>query len=76
MLYSEELGIPRSDPKRWRLDTDEVGRTTWRYVSEEDAKLIPQHSFLKYLLGLEDFEAPQESDIKTPFEARKGCRLP
>jgi lanosterol synthase len=74
MLYSEELGIPRSDPKRWRLDTDEVGRTTWRYVSEEDAKLIPQHSFVKYLLGLEDFEAPQESDIKTPFEAvEKGA---
>lgn len=74
MYYSEELGVEQTDPHRWRLVTDELGRETWHYLSIEESEKNPQSDYVKYLLELDDFPAPEESDINTPFEsAKKGA---
>lgn len=59
MLYSEELGLPKTDSKRWRLKTDALGSEKWEYLSEIEAKQQPQSAYVKYLLQLPDFEAPK-----------------
>lgn len=69
MYYSEQLGLPQTDPKRWRINVDELGHETWHYLSEEESKRTPQSNFVKYLLKLDDFPAPPESDSKTPNDA-------
>ncbi|KAK6465064.1 lanosterol synthase [Scheffersomyces coipomensis] len=71
MYYSEEIGLPKTDPKRWRLRTDPVGRETWHYINEEDTIHEEQTSYVKYLLGLEDFSTPEPAVIETPFSAAK-----
>lgn len=73
-FYSDKLNLPKTDPKRWRLRTDELGRETWHYLSEQECELEPQSTYVQYLLGIDDFPAPQESKIETPFEAaQKGA---
>ncbi|KAK6458061.1 lanosterol synthase [Scheffersomyces xylosifermentans] len=74
LYYSEEIGLPRTDPKRWRLRTTPLGRETWHYVDEEDSSSEPQTSYVKYLLEQGDFPTPQEEEITTPFKAaQKGA---
>lgn len=76
MYYSEQLGLPRSDPTLWRLRTDELGRETWHYLTETEAQIEPQSNTTKYLLNLSEFDAPQEEDIVTPFDAaQKGAEF-
>lgn len=58
-LYSDQLGLPKTDPTRWRLHTDELGRETWEYLSPEQAAKEPQSSYVKYLLQLPDFPVPK-----------------
>lgn len=36
MYYSEQIGLPRTDPKNWRLRTDPLGRETWHYEENKD----------------------------------------
>lgn len=69
MLYSDELGLPKTDPTRWRLRTDDLGAETWHYLTPEESERTPQSNYTKYLLGIEDFPAPPPEDITTPFHA-------
>lgn len=71
MYYSEQLGLPGSDPTRWRLRTDELGRETWHYISEKEVSKEPQTATTKYLLNLPDFPYPDEADVVTPTDAAK-----
>lgn len=73
--YSEQIGLPRSDPNLWRLRTDELGRQTWHYLSRDEAEVEPQSNVTKYLLKLPDFDKPEPNEnIKTPYEAaQKGA---
>lgn len=75
--YSEEIGLPRSDPKRWRLRTDELGRETWHYLTPEECEAEPQSNTTKYLLQLDDFVKPvPEESIDSPLEAsQKGAEF-
>lgn len=77
MFYSEQLGLPGSDPKRWRLRTDELGRETWHYLSEEESANEPQSATTKFLLGLEDFpRPPADLNDKNAYEAAlKGAEF-
>ncbi|CCH58112.1 hypothetical protein TBLA_0A03120 [Henningerozyma blattae CBS 6284] len=59
ILYSDELKLPKTDPRRWRLITDKLGRESWEYLSEEDSKKIPQSTFVKWLLQIPDFPTPK-----------------
>lgn len=58
-LYSEKIKLPRTDPTRWRLHTDDLGRETWEYLSVEESKKIPQSTFAQWLLQCEEFPEPQ-----------------
>ncbi|QRG39374.1 hypothetical protein FDK38_003816 [Candidozyma auris] len=70
--YSEKLGLEKTDPALWRLRTDELGRETWHYFSPEEAKKEPQSITTKYLLGMNDFSAPEpETEIRYPHDAAK-----
>lgn len=70
--YSEKLGLEKTDPALWRLRTDELGRETWHYLSPEEAKKEPQLITTKYLLGMDDFPAPEpETEIRYPHDAAK-----
>lgn len=74
MYYSEQLGLEQTDPRRWRLQTDEYGAETWQYLSAEESESIPQSTFTQYLLGVEGFPTPEAEDIKTPSKAaEKGA---
>ncbi len=68
MLYLDTLGLPKTDPKRWRLRTDKLGRETWHYVDAADAA-PPQSDFVRWLLQVEGFPAP------TPLSADAQARL-
>lgn len=59
ILYSDKIGLPKTDPKRWRINVDEIGRETWMYLSEEESKQIPQSEFVKWLLRADDFSEPK-----------------
>ncbi|XBW36026.1 hypothetical protein QEN19_001601 [Hanseniaspora menglaensis] len=49
MLYSDELGLSKPDPKKWKLTTNKLGQEFWEY--EEDANTdVKQTPFVKYLL--------------------------
>lgn len=72
MLYSEQLGLPGSDNKRWRLRTDEIGRETWHYLTETECESEPQSITTKYHLNMADFPRPEaEKAIPTPYAAAK-----
>lgn len=74
MYYSEQVNLPKTDPLRWRLRTDELGRETWHYLNPKDAQSEPQSDVTKYLLDL-DFERPPKSQILTPLDAAKKGAL-
>jgi lanosterol synthase len=71
MYYSEQLKLESTDPSRWRLVSDELGRETWHYLSEEQAKQIPNSTFVQYLLQDPQFPTPEPSNVETPFDAAK-----
>lgn len=75
--YSEKLGLPRTDPSRWRLECSDLGATKWRYLNEQESSSVPQTNTTRYLIGAQDFEAPKpEPDIKTPLAAaEKGSEF-
>lgn len=74
--YSDKIGVPKTDPSRWRLRTDDIGSEWWEYISEEDKKSDPQKTFTQYLLELDDFPAPEPEEIKTPSKAAsKGAEF-
>lgn len=67
MHYSEEIGLEKTDPKRWRIRTDDIGRTVWHYVSEDDDS--EQLPFIKYCLRTDDFTPPAAITINSPIQA-------
>ncbi|KAI5951266.1 ERG7 [Candida jiufengensis] len=75
MYYSEELNLPKTDPSKWRLRTDPVGRETWHYITNEtDLKNEPQSNYVKWLLKTSDFPQPQPETIETPTKSmEKGA---
>lgn len=75
MYYSDQVGYPPSDKTRWRLRTDQLGRETWHFLSEEEAQHEPQTASTKYLIGMESFPKPEAAEsLDTPVEsARKGA---
>ncbi|ODV78076.1 lanosterol synthase [Suhomyces tanzawaensis NRRL Y-17324] len=77
MLYSEEIGLERTDPKRWRLHITPLGRTTWEYLSKEDSEKSPQSEYVKYLLETGDFNGPKpDPTINTPLgKIKKGAEF-
>ncbi|KAK9468463.1 terpenoid cyclases/protein prenyltransferase alpha-alpha toroid [Lipomyces arxii] len=53
-LPSEQHNLPRTDPERWRLNSDKVGRLAWSYLKDdEEAKKRPQKPYERYVMGLE-----------------------
>lgn len=57
MLYSDEIGLPKTDASRWRLRTTKLGAQKWEYLntnSQNDA----QNNTTKYLLKSNDFKLP------------------
>ena len=76
MFYSEELGLPRTDPSRWRLHTDPLGRETWHYLTSNEASEEPQSTYEQWLLNSPDFPTPQSSTPQTAGEAaEKGAEF-
>lgn len=74
-LYSEVLGLPKTDPTRWRLNTTELGATTWEYLTgdDEDVNEREQSAFVKYALEVEDFDPPDlPNDSQSAFTAAKN----
>ncbi|KAH3899152.1 lanosterol synthase ERG7 SCDLUD_004580 [Saccharomycodes ludwigii] len=71
-LYSDSLKLPKTDPTRWRLFTNEKdGAEFWEY--KDSAKASPKQStYVKYLLNLSDLseELPGLKNTKT---ARDSC---
>lgn len=71
MFYSDTLGLPRTDPKKWKLITNELGQGYWYYdVYNQYPEQTP---FVKHHLSTEDIddELPSSSyDFK-----RKGNDL-
>ncbi|CDO93295.1 unnamed protein product [Kluyveromyces dobzhanskii CBS 2104] len=66
-LYSERIGLPGTDPKRWRLTTNELGRESWDYLNESDSEKVPQSTFTQWLLRSDDFPEPNpEVNSETP----------
>lgn len=68
-LYSDIVGIPRTDPKRWRLRTDELGRETWDFIEESQVANDPQSNYAKYLLQTDDFHPDVPAKPETPMDA-------
>ncbi|AET41468.1 lanosterol synthase ERG7 Ecym_8182 [Eremothecium cymbalariae DBVPG len=58
-LYSDYLGLPSTDPSRWRLNCTSLGETSWKYISEADSKKIPQCNCTKWLLNADNFSTPE-----------------
>ncbi|KAI5963790.1 ERG7 [Candida pseudojiufengensis] len=75
MYYSEELSLPKTDTSRWRLRTDQVGRETWHYITDEkELAHEPQSNFVKWLLKSDDFPEPKSESLETPRQAmEKGA---
>ncbi|KAL6949843.1 Lanosterol synthase (Oxidosqualene--lanosterol cyclase) [Hanseniaspora vineae] len=55
-LYSDSLGLPKTDPKLWRLQTDKLGKEVWVYLTPEEAESTPQSTFVQDLLGTADLQ--------------------
>ncbi|CAK9435887.1 uncharacterized protein LODBEIA_P05240 [Lodderomyces beijingensis] len=76
MYYSEELGLRKTDPCRWRLRTDAVGKETWHYVSAQESIEEPQSSYVQWLLNVPDFPTPSGPRAETAGEAaEKGAHF-
>ncbi|GMM34166.1 lanosterol synthase [Saccharomycopsis crataegensis] len=51
MQCSDRLGFPKTDPARWRLYSDELGATQWKYLtSDKELDENPQSFYVKYIL--------------------------
>ncbi|SCV99475.1 LAFE_0A03972g1_1 [Lachancea fermentati] len=80
-LYSEELDIPGTDPKLWRLNVDQLGGEKWEYVSPEEAELKPQTPFVQYLFQQTTFPTPspdktsEDSDFTAYDAAYNGAKF-
>ena len=76
-LYSDEIGAERTDPRRWRLRTNELGREAWEYLTEEQAasEEDKQSTFTQWLLGVPEFPTPSPSVPSSDpgFTARDAC---
>lgn len=71
--YLDQLGLPKTDPTRWRLRVSDLGRQTWHYLSEEDAKAEPQLTVAQHALETADFPTPEATGNNgDPWEA---CKL-
>lgn len=64
MLYSEQLNLPRTDPKRWHLRTTDLGATKWEYVDESSTE--QQSSFVKHLLKTAPLDLPNLDKSQDP----------
>ncbi|CAN6595622.1 lanosterol synthase Erg7p [Trichomonascus vanleenenianus] len=75
VLPSERYGLPRTDPSRWRLVTDDLGKQNWVYIREGDDHLekYPPSNFTSFQLGLETFDPGETPKAETPFEAAVKC---
>ncbi|AQZ09736.1 ERG7 (YHR072W) [Zygosaccharomyces parabailii] len=75
-LYSEELHLDRTDPKLWRLRVDKLGRESWDYISEKEAKYDSQSTFTQWLLQLPNFPTPMPSKHSghKNFTAADACQ--
>ncbi|KAG7665954.1 ERG7 [[Candida] subhashii] len=75
MYYSEEIGLEKTDPSKWRLRSDPLGRETWHYLTTpEECSQEPQSTFVQWLLESPDFPSPPPSDISTSKQSmEKGA---
>lgn len=71
MYYSDQLGVPKTDDTRWRLETSDLGAWRWKYLSPEESKQSEQSTVTKYILKQDDLPTPPPIDAKTPLEAAK-----
>lgn len=77
MFYSEEIGLPKTDPSLWRLKTDNLGRETWHY--EKDGNKSEQTNFVKWLLNVDSFPTPnpiseqEKSQLSAIDAAKRGA---
>ncbi|ODV97935.1 hypothetical protein PACTADRAFT_47766 [Pachysolen tannophilus NRRL Y-2460] len=70
--YSDQIALPKTDPKRWRLRTTELGNERWEYIAKEEIENDPQSNYVKYLLKIHD-EFPSivyddSKPLNRPFE--------
>ncbi|CCE63206.1 hypothetical protein TPHA_0E01120 [Tetrapisispora phaffii CBS 4417] len=75
-FYSEQIGLPKTDPKSWRLRTDELGRESWEYLKEGEVDLNDEQStYTKWLLQVPDFPAPNPAinSESANFKAENAC---
>ncbi|CCD23857.1 lanosterol synthase ERG7 NDAI_0C01970 [Naumovozyma dairenensis CBS 421] len=72
-LYSEELGLEKTDPLLWRLRTNIDGRQSWEYITKDQSPNDPQSNFTKWLLQLPDFPTPQYPDNIKDVSAEAIC---
>ncbi|ANZ74862.1 BA75_02790T0 [Komagataella pastoris] len=73
VYYSEKIGLPKTDPQRWRLRVNELGRQYWDYIEEEDLENDPQTPYVQYLLKGDEFECPVPEKPHTAFESARNC---
>lgn len=74
MLYSDQLGLPKTNPKQWRLNVTSLGATSWEYLLAKESKITPQTNFVKYLLEIDEFPEPPPTPTNKPLDsAKKGA---
>ena len=75
-LYSDTIGLEKTDPKKWRLRTDQLGRESWEYIPNVDPTRDPQSTFTQWLLQDDSFPYPtpeNNSETSETFTARDAC---
>ncbi|GMM54055.1 lanosterol synthase [Maudiozyma humilis] len=74
-LYSEEIGLEKTNPRQWRLRVDQFGGERWEYLSQEDSLRDVQSTFTQWLLQDEEFPAPtpEVSSGDDNFTAEDAC---
>lgn len=68
MLYSDEIGIPRSDFSKWRLRTTKLGGQKWEYL-DNPSDSDRQDNLTKYLLNEPGFQPPITEKPKSILDA-------
>lgn len=69
--YSDQVGYPPTDKRLWRLHTDDLGSLTWHYLTAEGSGLEVQSNTTRYLLKMDDFQAPEEENLTSAYDAAK-----
>ncbi|CAD6627752.1 CEI_1a_G0023840.mRNA.1.CDS.1 [Saccharomyces cerevisiae] len=74
-FYSDTIGLPKTDPRLWRLRTDELGRENWEYLTPQQAANDPPSTFTQWLLQDPKFPQPHpERNKHSPdFSAFDAC---